>query len=355
MDIKIILKELVEKNASDVFIVAGRPLSYKQDGVIRTYAEEVLMPQTTRELIQQIYESANNRSTEQLVKYGDDDFSFAVKNVSRFRVSAYKQRGSLAAVIRVITFSLPDPEALNIPENVLKQVDRDKGLVLVTGVSGSGKSTTVACMIDRINSRRSSHIVTLEDPIEYLHPHKQSIVSQREISLDTQTYLIGLRAVLRQTPNVIFIGELRDAETISIAMTAAETGHLVISTLHTAGAANTVDRIIDAFPAEKQEQIRLQLSMVLSAVVSQQFVTTLDRKIYPAFEIMVCNSAVRNMIREAKTHQLDSTILSASSEGMMTMDNALMQLYQAGRIDAQMAIGKSFNPELMEKRLEMKK
>ena len=354
MDIVSILREVVEKNVSDIFIVAGRPLTYKLNGVFYNWSEEILMPDTTRELALQIYELTGGRSPETLLNFGDDDFSFSIKGVSRFRASMYKQRGSLSAVIRVIRFALPDPDVLHIPPVVLAQADKLKGLILVTGSAGSGKSTTLACMIDRINSSRSSHIITLEDPIEYLHTHKKSIVSQREISLDTQSYSSALRAVLRQSPDVILIGELRDTETIEIAMTASETGNLVISTLHTVGAANTIDRIIDVFPAEKQTQIRLQLSMVLQSVISQQLVTSVEGDVLPAFEIMTCNSAIRNMIREAKTHQIDSVILSSAADGMVSMDTSLLSLYQKGVISAQSALSKSISPELLAKRMGIK-
>jgi twitching motility protein PilT len=226
-------------------------------------------------------------------------------------------------------------------------------VVLVTGPSGSGKSTTLACIIDRINSTRNNHIITLEEPIEFLHPHKKSIVSQREIALDTDNYLTALRAALRQTPDVILIGELRDPETISIAMTAAETGHLVISTLHTLGAANTIDRIIDVFGPQKQVQIRLQLSMVLQAVVSQQLLQVRDGSLVPAFEVMTANTAIRTMIREAKTHQIGSVILSSAQDGMVSMDNALIRLIEENLIDAQTALSYSENPESFAKRLHI--
>jgi twitching motility protein PilT len=249
MNLRNILESANEKNTSDIYIVSGRPLSFKINGFITEIGEDKLTPSDTETLLSEIYEHANGRHISKVLESGDDDFSFSLAGIARFRVSAYKQRGTLAAVIRVVAFDLPDPSILGIPETVLEQADRKKGLVLVTGPAGSGKSTTLSCMIDRINRTRNAHIITLEDPIEFLHRHDRSIVSQREISLDTHSYVVALRAALRQSPDVILLGELRDAETMNIAMTAAETGHLVISTLHTVGAANTIDRIVDAFPA----------------------------------------------------------------------------------------------------------
>lgn len=349
MDITLILRELVAKKASDIFIVAGRPLGYKLNESILDYEGAPLTPADTEQIINDIYR-LSGRNSENYHATGDDDFAFSIREVSRFRASMYKQRGSMAAVIRVIAFKLPDPGELNIPETVMSLVEAQKGLVLVTGSSGSGKSTTLACMIDRINSNKRMHIITLEDPIEFLHPHKKSIVSQREISLDSLSYHTALRAVLRQSPNVLLLGEMRDTETIETAMTASETGHLVISSLHTVGAANSVDRVIDAFPDEKQRQARLQLSMVLNAVVSQQLLPTVDGGVVPAFEIMVCNGAIRNMIRESKTHMIDGAIMSGGESGMLSMDTSLLRLFEAGKISAETAVTHSAQPELMAKR-----
>lgn len=288
---------------------------------------------------------------ERVTTCGDDDFSFAVPGVARFRANVFRQRNSLAAVIRVVHFELPDPEELHLPRTIIDVARMTKGLVLVTGPAGSGKSTTLACVIDEINKTRNAHVITLEDPIEYLHRHKKSVVTQREIGTDTDSYVSGLRASLRQAPDVILLGEMRDFETIKTAMTAAETGHLVISTLHTVGAANTIDRIIDSFPPDQQQQIRIQISMVMQAVISQQLIPTTDGKEIPAFEIMFLNNAIRNMIREAKIHQIDSVISTAQEEGMITMDASLIQLYKSGRISRENAVIYSSNSELMEKKL----
>lgn len=347
------LKQAVEQQASDIYIVAGQPLTFKIQGHLRAVDDNRLLPEGTERLLRETYQLAAERDISHFLSTGDDDFSFALAGVSRFRVSAYKQRSSLAAVIRVVNFELPDPSVLGIPPVVLRLAERTKGLVLVTGPAGSGKSTTLACIIDQINQTRSDHIITLEDPLEYLHRHNRSIVSQREIITDTDSYVKALRAALRQSPDVILLGEMRDYETINVAMTAAETGHLVISTLHTVGAANTIDRIIDAFPSNQQHQIRVQLSMVLQAVVSQQLIPTTDQKVAPAFEIMIGNNAVRNMIRESKIHQIDTVIQSSAGEGMITMDNSLLALFKQGTITARDAVVYSTNPDTMAKKVNL--
>ena len=263
----------------------------------------------------------------------------------------YKQRGSFAAVLRVVSFELPDASKLHIPETVIDLYNIKNGMVLITGPAGSGKSTTLACIIDQINRNLTKHIITIEDPIEFMHLHRKSIVSQREIHHDTVNYNTALRSALRQAPNVILLGEMRDFETIQTALTAAETGQLLLSTLHTIGAAKTIDRIIDVFPPNQQQQIRIQLSMVLRAVVSQQLVPTLDGGIEPVFEIMIVNSAIQNMIRESKVFQIDNIIYSSSAQGMQTMDSDLLRLYHEKRIDAETAILYATNPESLRKKL----
>lgn len=353
MDVVQMLKTAVDKNASDIFIIAGLPVTYKISENVVHEESDRLMPSNTEEVVKAIYELAGNRNISTLVNIGDDDFSFAVKGISRFRVSTYKQRGSLAAVIRVITFDLPSPSEIGIPENIINLSNRTKGLVLVTGPAGSGKSTTLACIIDEINKKRNAHVITLEDPLEFLHSHKKSIVSQREITTDTESYAKALRAALRQSPDVILLGEMRDYDTINIAMTAAETGHLIISTLHTIGAANTIDRVIDAFPPNQQHQIRIQLSMVLQAVVSQQLIPTVKDGIVPAFEIMFVNGAVRNMIRESKVHQIDTVIYSSANEGMLAMDSSILELYKKGIISEKNAVLYSTNADTMLKKLKL--
>ncbi|MGN0483038.1 MAG: type IV pilus twitching motility protein PilT [Lachnospiraceae bacterium] len=352
MQITTLLKEITDKGASDIFIVAGRPLTYKLNGKMYTMSEMPIMPQDTLELVTSIYQLADQRDMSHFLATGDDDFSFAVKGISRFRVSTYKQRGSLSAVIRIITFSLPSPEELHIPESVMNLANARKGLVLVTGPAGGGKSTTLACIIDKINREQEKHIITLEDPLEYLHRHRKSIVSQREICTDTESYLTALRAALRQSPDVILLGEMRDYETMNVAMTAAETGHLIFSTLHTIGAANTIDRVMDAFPPSHQHQIAIQLSTVLQAVVSQQLLPAVDGSVIPAFEVMILTPAIRNMIREGKTHQIDGTIFSSARENMVSMDVSIFNLYKNGLISATTAISNATNSDLMRRKIQ---
>lgn len=345
-----ILQQAVERNAADIFMIPGMPLSLKINGDILPMNDKKIFPVEMDQLIKELYTIAGDRELKK-VECGDDDFSFSVPGLARFRASVMKQRGSLAAIIRVVRFELPNPKLLGIPDSVLEISNLRKGLVLVTGAAGSGKSTTLSCIIDKINHERSDHIITLEDPIEYLHRHNLSVVTQREIGQDTESYVTGLRAALRQAPDVILLGEMRDYETIRIALTAAETGHLVISTLHTVGAANTIDRIVDVFPANAQQQIRVQLSTVLQAVVSQQLLPTTDSKLTPAFEIMFLNNAIRNMIRENKIHQIDNVISMSMSEGMVSMNNSLLALLRSGVIDKETCISNSPDPEQMRMRL----
>lgn len=351
MKVMELLTSAVQKDAADIFLIPGMPFSYKIGGRIIYQGEDRMMPDQMNEMIGQIYGLAQNRNMEKVLTHGDDDFSFSIPGVSRFRANVFRQRGSLAGIIRVVHFELPDPAQLHLPKAVIDVAKLTRGMVLVTGPAGSGKSTTLACMIDEINRTRNTHVITLEDPIEYLHRHKLSVVTQREIVTDTDSYVTGLRASLRQAPDVILLGEMRDYETISIAMTAAETGHLILSTLHTVGAANTIDRVIDAFPPGQQQQIRAQLAMVLDGVISQQLIPTVDGGVEPAFEIMFLNNAIRNMVRESKIHQIDGVIATSQQEGMASMDSSLLRLYREGRILREHAIAYSSNSELMEKKL----
>lgn len=351
MQMEEILKSAVENQAADIFLIPGLPASYRVGGRIISHSPEKIFPKEMDALITDFYHMAGERNMARVLQKGDDDFSMAIPGLSRFRANVFRQRGSLAAIIRVITFDLPDFESLRIPRTVIDIARMTKGFVLVTGPAGSGKSTTLACIIDEINRTRNVHVITLEDPIEYLHRHNKSVVTQREIITDTDSYVTGLRAALRQAPDVILVGEMRDEETIKIAMTAAETGHLVISTLHTVGAANTIDRVIDSFPPNQQQQVRTQLSMVMQAVVSQQLIPGVDGKVYPAFEIMFFNNAIRNLIRESKIHQIDNMIATSQSEGMVTMDASLIELYRKGLITRDDTIAHSNNSELMEKKL----
>ena len=345
------LQDAMKAGASDILIVSGSPLAFKINGRITHVGTEHLSPGDTEELIRAIYELDRQRSLDALLNSGDDDFSFSVSGLGRFRCSAYKQRSSLSAVLRIVSFSLPDADALHIPPAVLDLSGRQKALNLNTGAAGSGKSTTLACMIDRINHTREGHVITLEDPIEFLHTHDRCIVSQREISHDTEGYEPALRAALRQAPDVILLGEMRDFETIRTVITAAETGQLVLSTLHTVGAAKTIDRIIDVFPPNQQQQIRVQLSMVLQAVVSQQLIPTLDGHLVPAFEIMVATPAIRTMIRESKIYQIDNVLYAGGAQGMQAMDADLLRLAASGVISRENALAYSASPDTLAKKL----
>lgn len=330
---KEILQAASEKKASDIFIITGMPVAFKIDGQVVPQEGKKLMPEDTKELIKEIYEVNDQQNkVEDLLAKGDADFSFSLPGIGRYRVNVYRQRNSLAAVIRTVSFTLPDPKELNVPEEVMEIAETNGGLVLITGPAGSGKSTTLSCIIDRINKTRNGHIITLEDPVEFIHRHGKSIVSQREIPSDSATYSTGLRAALRESPDVILLGELRDYETINIAMTAAETGQLVLSSLHTINAAKTVDRIIDVFAPSQQQQIRMQLSMALKTVVCQQLIPSKEGKLIPAFEIMHVNPAIRNMIREGRIHQIESAIYAGKKEGMITMDSYIEKLFCEGKI-----------------------
>ncbi len=346
-----ILERAVEKGGSDVYLIPGAKVTIKVNEVLLTLGEQLLKMDDCINLIRQIYTLANERDLTRLETTGDDDFSFGLKRVGRFRCNAYKQRGTLAAVLRTVPYELPDAKKLGIPESVLSLSKKRRGMVLVTGPAGSGKSTTLSCIIDRINSESAGHIITLEDPIEFIHQHNKCLVSQREISNDTGSFATALRSALRQAPDVILLGEMRDYETIQTALTAAETGHLILSTLHTIGAGKTIDRIIDSFPAAQQAQVRMQLSLVLQAVVSQQLIPTVSGELTPAFEIMHVDNAIANMIREGKVHQMDNVIYANSAQGMLTMDGDILRLYKEKRISRENALLYAMNRDLLAKRL----
>lgn len=350
MRIEEILQKAIDMDAADIFIVAGLPVTFKCNGHQERMPGERMLPDSIAVLVDQIYE-VSRRDRGNMEKGIDDDFSFSLSQLGRFRVNVFRQRGSLAAVIRVIHFGLPDPVKLGIPESVLSLTENKKGLVLITGAAGTGKSTTLACMIDRINKSRDCHIITMEDPIEYIHRHDKSIVTQREISIDTPGYLESLRSALRESPDVILLGEMRDYDTISSAITAAETGVLLFSTLHTSSAANTISRILDVFPANQQQQVKIQLAQILKGVVCQQLVPCVDGGQIPVFEIMKSTTAIQNMIREDKLHQLDSAMQAGAADGMCTMDGSLLRLYKEGRISRATALVSCVHYENMVKRI----
>lgn len=344
-----VLARAKDAGASDVHITVGVPPKMRVNGDLITMNYERMLPPDTHKVVEDIM---SDFQLQRFEERGEYDMSFSIPNIGRYRVNAYKQRGSVAVALRLVGTEIPAPESLGVPPSVVELSQRKRGLVLVTGPTGSGKSTTLAAIIDKINNTRDAHIITLEDPIEYLHSHKLSMVNQREIGLDTQSYANALRAALREDPDVILVGEMRDFDTISVAITAAETGHLVLSTLHTIGAASTVDRVIDVFPPHQQQQIRVQLSNVIEAVVSQQLIPTADgRSRVAAFEVMHANHAVRNLIREGKSHQLVSVMQTNRKMGMITMDEAIQQLYMEGRITREMAIQFATDPDGMSMKL----
>ncbi|MCL1996391.1 MAG: PilT/PilU family type 4a pilus ATPase [Defluviitaleaceae bacterium] len=348
MNPKFFLDTAITKKASDIYIVEGKPVTLKISGHMLPLSDENLTAEATEATLREMYQLAHRDFSK--LACGDDDFALALPN-GRFRVNAYRQQLSYASVIRIIPLSIPDYKALNIPDVIMGLANYHRGIVLFTGTTGSGKSTALACVIDKINRERQTHIVTIEDPIEYRHNHNKSIISQRELESDTQTYLSALRAAMRQVPDVILVGEMRDRETISAAITAAETGHLVFSTLHTIGAGPTVDRIIDVFPEGQQNQIRTQLSTTLQAVISQQLIPTTDGKLHPAHEIMLVNSAIRNLIREGKTFQIENTLQTSASSGMKTMDMAIFEIVKRGIISIENALHYSVNQQVMNQRL----
>ena len=343
IELQSLLKEAVDKMASDIFISVGVPPTLKINGQLIKVDDEKLNPETAKKMISELFKTEEDFLD--FVKAGEKDFSTSLAGIGRFRVAAYIQRGSMAAAIRVLRFESLDLGQLNIPTEILDFHSKKKGLILVTGPTGSGKSTTLSAIISLINKKRSCHILTLEDPIEYLHKHDKSIVDQREIGIDTKSYSMALKSALRQAPDVILIGEMRDYETVSIALTAAETGHLVLSTLHTTSAAKAIDRIIDVFEPSQQQQIRVQLSTVLTAVVTQQLLPSIDDSRIPAFEVMIANPNIRNLIREAKIPQIDAAIQTGRAFGMMSMDMSIANLYNEGKITKETALAYAVNPE----------
>ena len=350
MELSALLKKAHDLNGSDIFIIPGAKVTCKVKGDMAALSDDIVKPAGTEELVREAYMLAH-RDIAKLSEEGDDDFSFAVAGLSRFRCNAYYQRGTMAATLRVVAFGLPDPAELGVPQMVMDLTRFRNGMILVTGPAGSGKSTTLACIVDRINRERHGHIVTIEDPIEYIHNHKQCLVSQREVPNDSPTFERALRASLRQAPDVILLGEMRDQETIRTAITAAETGHLLLSSLHTTGAAKTVDRILDTFPAEQQAQVRVQISMVLRAVVSQRLVPKKDGGQVAVFEVMTVNSAIQNLIRDNRTHQIDNAIFGGAGQGMLSMDAELQRLCRAGTITRETALLYAVSPDTLAKRI----
>lgn len=324
-----------EKRASDIHITVHSPAMFRINGSLQPAGGPTLTPADTLDMAKELMDAGQY---ETFMEKGDLDFSYGIENVSRFRVNAYKQKGNASLTIRLIPTKIPAFESLGLPPIAEEFAKKPQGLLLVTGPTGSGKSTTLAAIIDYINRTRSDHIMTLEDPIEFVHKHRSSIVNQREIGVDTDSFATGLRAALRQDPDVILVGEMRDLETISIAITAAETGHLVFGTLHTADAPQTIDRVIDVFPPDAQQQIRVQLASVLLGVMAQRLLPTADGQgRVAAIEVLVNTPAVANLIRSEKVHQIRSVMQTGKAQGMITMDNALRELLQRRAITVESA------------------
>lgn len=346
MNLQELLTIAVENNASDLHITVGYPPVLRVNGemqILRQY--QSLTPKDNLELVMQ---ATDGKTFEKLEKIGELDSSISYQGLGRFRVNIFKQRGTYGMAIRAVGSSIPSIESLKLPQKLKDFAREHRGLVLVTGPTGSGKSTTLAALINLINEERKCHILTLEDPIEYLHKHNKSIVNQREIGHDTESFANALRASLRQDPDVILVGEMRDLETISIAITAAETGHLVLSTLHTVGAAKTIDRIIDVFPPYQQQQVRVQLSSVLKGVISQQLIPMTNQKgRVAALEIMAVNAAIQNLIREGKTHQIQTVMQTGGKFGMVTMDTYLVDLFKKGIISKESLMESAIDREMI--------
>lgn len=338
-----LLRLVVERGASDLHLAVGVPPILRVDGQLIPTNYEKLTPQDSQRLV---YDILTDEQIQRFEANLELDFSYSVAKVSRFRVNIFRDRGTVASAFRVIPARIPTIRELGLPLILEELTRKPRGLILVTGPTGSGKSTTLAAMVNQINSERSVHVITIEDPIEYLHHHKLSIINQRELGQDTKSFANALRAALREDPDVILVGEMRDLDTISTAITCAETGHLVLATLHTINAPQTVDRIVDVFPPEQQEQIRFMLSNNLEAVLCQQL---LPRAGMPgrvcAMEIMIASPAIRNLIREAKAHQITSVIQTSANLGMQTMDQSLRDLYQKGLISYDEALSRAMNPD----------
>ena len=344
LDFADLLLEVIERNASDLHLTAGAHPTVRVRGRLQPLEDYPVM--TTEQTRETIYSILTNDQRQRLETDWQIDFAYAIPGRARFRVNAYYQRGAIGAAFRLIPVSIKTVEELGLPLVLHDLAKRPRGFVLVTGPTGSGKSTSLAAVINEINETRDEHIMTIEDPIEFLHGHKRCIVNQREIGADAQSFAAGLKAALRQDPDVILVGEMRDLETIHTALTAAETGHLVFATLHTQDAPQTIDRIIDVFPASQQQQVRVQLAVALQGVITQQLLPTADGAgRVAACEVLLATPAIRNLIREGKTHQIYSSLQTGGSLGMQTMDAALATLVRAGKITQKVAESRSSTPE----------
>ncbi len=341
------LEEVLKREGSDLHITTGLPPTIRLDGDLQPLGDKILKPHDTKTLVYSILNEAQREKFERNLEL---DLSYSLPGKSRFRVNVYHQRGSVGAAFRVIPDQILSFKELNLPPLLEEITKKPRGLIIVTGPTGTGKTTTLATMIDAINSRESKHIITIEDPIEYLHSHKKSMVNQREVGEDTKSFASALKYALREDPDVILLGEMRDVETIGAAITAAETGHLVLATLHTQDAPQTVDRIIDVFPPHQQEQVRVQLASSLQAVIAQQLLPLKNSKgRIPAIEILIATPAVRNIIRDAKTHLLYNAMQTGQKEGMQNLDKILSDLYRQGKVSLESALIKANDPLHMKK------
>lgn len=342
------MKKAVERKASDIHFAPGCPAMFRIDGEMIPESDFVLQPEIIDEMLLPILDESQRETLEKL---GEVDFAKSIAGFSRVRFNVFKQRNTNAAALRILASSIPDPHSLGIPEAVINLTKLKRGIVLVTGPTGSGKSTTLAALLHIIATTYRKNIITLEDPIEYLHEHDLSMVTQREIGYDSMSYAAALRAALREDPDVILVGEMRDLETIDIALTAAETGHLVFSTLHTNNAAATIDRIIDVFPPHQQAQVKAQLSGAIEGVIAQQLMPRAHGGRVAAIEVMLATPAIRNLIREGKSFQIPSTIQTNKKMGMTTMDDAIFSLFEAGTITAETAVSYAIDNNAMQQRV----
>jgi twitching motility protein PilT len=342
-------RETVERNGSDLHLSVGLPPVFRVDGSLTRAAYAPLSPTDTQRLV---YDILTNEQIQWFEKTRELDFSYGVKDVGRFRVNVYRQRGSVGAAMRVIPNQVPTFEQLRLPSVIRDLARKHSGLVLVTGPTGSGKSTTIASMVDMINGEREAHIMTIEDPIEYLHRHKRCMINQRELNADTDSFENALRAVLREDPDVILVGEMRDLETISAALTLAETGHLVLGTLHTRNAPQTIERVVDVFPPHQQDQIKVQLSNTIEGIVAQQLIPAVGGGRMAVIEVLVATSAIRNLIREGKCFQIYSAIETGAQYGMQAMDKMLAEAHRSGMISFQDALTRAVDPENFQRFLQ---
>lgn len=349
MTIQDLLTYTIEKNASDLHLTAGAPPIVRIGGELSPVAGTHILKQ--EEVEEYVFPLLKPEQKEILMMNKEIDFSFAFGDKARFRINAYHQRGYLAASLRCIPYVIPSIEELQLPRIINEFCKLPQGFVLVTGPTGQGKSTTLAAMINEINQTRRVHIITIEDPIEYIFPNKKSLVEQREMHLDTHAWDIALRSVLREDPDVVLVGEMRDYETISAAVTVAETGHLVFATLHTNSAAQTIDRIVDVFPDHQQQQIRVQLASTLEGVISQRLIIGVDGGLIPAVEVLLATPAVRSLIRDGKTHQIDNIIATSFDVGMISLERSLADLVNNGKITKEAAMARTLKPDILERML----